>query len=153
MESLARKAPSEDASRGAEVSDIFSLQLAAFAKKAGANADLVVRKVVLGVGKSVVEKSPVDTGRFRANWQHSVGEIDDSTSENVDPSGSAAVAGIAASIDEQPASGVVHYLTNSLPYAIPLENGHSKQAPQGMTHLTVVEYQRFVDEAVAGLSK
>lgn len=135
------------------MSELFSLQLATFAKKAGANADLVVRKVVLDVGKSVVEKSPVDTGRFRANWQHSVGESNDATSEAVDPSGSATIATLGASIAATPAAGQTHYLTNSLPYAIPLENGHSKQAPAGMVGITVVEYQSFVDSAVAGLPK
>lgn len=135
------------------MSEVFSLQLAAFAKKAGANADLVIRKVELEVGKSLVEKSPVKSGRFKANWQHGVGESNDTTTEALDPTGEQTIAALSASIASAPASGQVLYITNSLPYAIPLENGHSKQAPAGMAGLTVVEYQSFVDAAVGGLPK
>lgn len=129
----------------------FTLQLSAFAAKAKGNADAVVRKVVLDVGRSVVEKSPVDTGRFRANWQHSVAEINEATSAAVDPGGEATIGLLAASIGSLPGTGEIHYLTNSLPYAVRLENGYSKQAPAGMVAVTVIDYQQFVDRAVASL--
>jgi hypothetical protein len=43
------------------------------------------------------------------------------------------------------------YIVNNLPYAIPLEYGHSSQAPQGMVRLAAIEFQQLVDEAVRGL--
>jgi len=39
-----------------------------------------------------------------------------------------------------------------VPYARALEEGHSRQAPQGVVGLTVIQYQRIVDDAVAGLA-
>jgi hypothetical protein len=37
----------------------FALDIQKFAQKCGANADLVTRKVVLDIGRSLVEKTPV----------------------------------------------------------------------------------------------
>ena len=51
----------------------FALQLAEFAKKAGGNADLVVKKVAIDLLARVVMRSPVDTGRFRSNWAVTIG--------------------------------------------------------------------------------
>ncbi|CFO10931.1 Uncharacterised protein [Bordetella pertussis] len=45
------------------------------------------------------------------------------------------------------------YLSNSLPYAVPLENGWSKQAPQGMAKLTAQEFQRYVSQAAKDANK
>jgi len=44
----------------------FSDDIARFAKKAGSNADLVTRKVVLDIGTSLVEKTPVGDASY---WQ------------------------------------------------------------------------------------
>jgi hypothetical protein len=44
-------------------------------EKTKADVNLVHRKVCLDLHKSLVMKSPVDTGRFRANWQVGVGAI------------------------------------------------------------------------------
>ncbi|WP_256203847.1 MULTISPECIES: hypothetical protein [unclassified Pseudomonas] len=37
---------------------------------------------------------------------------------------------------------------NNLPYAIPLEYGHSTQAPAGMVRVTLANFQHIVDEAI-----
>ena len=118
----------------------FELQLRAFADKAKGNADAAVREVVLEVGRRLVIRSPVDTGRFRSNWFYGV---DAPPSESTLGVGSAEVHGdIPAK-----AAGHVHYVVNNLPYAWRLENGYSKQAPAGMVGLTVVEFAGIVDDA------
>lgn len=143
----------------------FALDLKAFADKTNKVADAVVRKIVIDVGTALVMKSPVGDakywthlapkgyvgGRFRGNWQYAEGEPDASTSETIDPSGSATISGIVGKIDEK-AAGKVHYITNSLPYAIRLEDGWSyRQAPNGMVHLTVAEFEPIVKEAAEAL--
>ncbi len=40
------------------------------------------------------------------------------------------------------------YITNNLPYISKLENGSSKQAPNGMVNLTMNEVQRSVANVV-----
>ena len=44
--------------------------------------------------------------------------------------------------------GDTAYLVNNLPYAVPLEYGHSSQAPAGMVRVTIAEFQQIVEAAV-----
>ena len=44
-------------------------------------------------------------------------------------------------------AGQVAFIVNNLPYAIPLEYGHSTQAPNGMVRITVERFQQIVDAA------
>ncbi len=88
-------------------------------------------------------------GRFRANWQVGIGAMNSDTSAAPDKTGAAALArGNAAIGTWQPGSGTI-YLTNSLPYALPLEYGYSQQAPSGMVRLTVQDFDIYVRKALA----
>lgn len=51
----------------------FSAQLQQFAEATKEALDLTFRDVVFLVGRRLVTMSPVDTGRFRSNWQFSTG--------------------------------------------------------------------------------
>ncbi|RZA27799.1 MAG: hypothetical protein EOP02_09300 [Proteobacteria bacterium] len=86
-------------------------------------------------------------GRFRGNWMFSIGSPDNATTDEVDPSGRNASARITNGALEFKA-GETAYITNSLPYAIPLEYGHSTQAPGGMVRITVARFQQIVLEAI-----
>lgn len=86
-------------------------------------------------------------GRFRGNWMFGIGAPDGATTEEVDPSGSKSTARIVNGVLEFRA-GDVAYITNSLPYAIPLEFGHSTQAPGGMVRITVARFQQIVEAAI-----
>lgn len=143
----------------------FALDLKKFADKTDARVNALVRKIVIDVGTSVVLKSPVGDanywkspapagyvgGRFRANWQYGLGAINSATSEKTDASGASTISAIVGKVDDTPA-GQIHYITNSLPYADRLENGWSRQAPNGMVNLTVLEFQPIVDAAARAIS-
>lgn len=129
----------------------FSLDILAFARKTRLNVDLVKRKICLDVFRSLVMKSPVDTGRFRGNWQIGVGSVNTDVGSQVDKSGSNAVTGAMGIIESTVKAGQIVYLTNSLPYAVRLEYGWSKQAPQGMVRLTVAEYRAMMDNVIRSL--
>jgi hypothetical protein len=122
----------------------WSIPMDEVARRMGANADAVVRKLTFEIFKSVVLKSPVDTGRFRANWNISANVPDFSTSAGTDKSRGVAQAAQALSI---PSGGVV-YLSNGLPYAQRLEYGYSKQAPTGMVRTTVAEVSAFLAKSL-----
>lgn len=148
----------------------FGLDMSAFIAKAKGNMNAVVRNTVIDVGTSLVEKSPVGDasawaspppkgyvgGRFRANWQY--GNLTGGAGvpmqdlPDIDPTGQASIARIVAGVPED-AAGKVHIIKNNLPYAQRLEEGHSKQAPQGMVALTVIEFQQIVDAAAAAVNK
>lgn len=86
-------------------------------------------------------------GRFRGNWMFSIGSPDSTTTTEVDPTGRKSTARIVDGAIEFKA-GDTAYITNSLPYAIPLEFGHSQQAPGGMVRITVARFQQIVLEAI-----
>lgn len=89
-------------------------------------------------------------GRFRANWQLGIGSLPSGVIDDLDASGNKTKGKLRAMIPAD-AAGRIYYLTNNLPYAWPLEEGHSKQAPNGFVGLTVVEFQDYIRKALAGL--
>jgi len=143
----------------------FSLDISKFVAKAKGNGRAVVRKVVLDVGTSMALKTPVGDptrwahpapegyvgGRARGAWQYAKGAPETREPGGVDASGQASVRRIAAGVAAGDAAAA-HYITNSVPYIRPLEyEGHSKQAPEGMVRVTILEFSRFVDRAVREL--
>lgn len=144
----------------------FALDIQKFAKKAGDNADKVVRKVVLDIGRSLVEKTPVGNpdlwqnpdnkpdgyvgGHARANWSHSIGVQVIQEFDVVDATGGASIDRIISSVPIK-AAGKVHYIQNSVPYIQALEDGHSTQAPAGMVAITQTEFQDYIQKALGEL--
>ncbi len=99
-------------------------------------AQMVVRKAALVCDQVAVTSTPVDTGRARANWIASIIEPA-SGIKAPDKSGGAALEQGAAVIGSYQLDFGSIYLTNNVAYIVPLENGHSRQAPQGMAKLAV----------------
>ena len=141
----------------------FADQVAAFEKDARRKMDLAVRKVSLEIFSRVILKSPVDSGRFRGNWQVAIGSIPSGTLELDDKTGIATVSKADAKLFSAKAGDTI-YLANNLPYAMRLEEGgyndgpktiggFSTQAPQGMVALTVQEFAAIVDEIGIELSR
>ena len=144
----------------------FAEDIAKFAAKCNGNADLVVRKVVLDIGRSLVEKTPVGNpdlwqnpdnkpdgyvgGHARANWSHSIGALVNQEFKEIDATGGASIDRIISSVPVK-AAGKVHYIQNSLPYMQALEDGHSTQAPAGMVAITQTEFQDYIQKALGEL--
>ena len=105
------------------------------------------RKIALDAFTRVILRSPVDTGRFRGNWQVAIGSVPTGTLELDDKDGTVVIGKVQAEALNLRAGDSI-YLVNNLPYAIPLEYGHSSQSPQGMVRLTVQEFTPLV-EAIA----
>ena len=122
----------------------FDDSLAKYCAKAGDKVELVVRKTAIQLQASMIEKSPVDTGRFKSNWQCGLGNAnaDTSAAANSDALGrtTTVIAGYKP--------GQTIWLTNHLPYAKRLENGWSKQAPAGMVRLTLQDFHEAVKRAI-----
>jgi len=123
-------------------------QLKAFAEKTKADMETVVRKTAFSLGESMVVMSPVDTGRFRGNWQYGADTINTSTGGADDKSGRTALNRIQAGIRGWK-PGQTIWLTNSLPYGPRLEAGWSKQSPAGMVRVSVANYQQYIADAIA----
>jgi hypothetical protein len=101
----------------------------------------LLRVAVLETDARLKAASPVDTGRFRVSWQ---------VGENAAPggqqppgtySGTPPLDRIGYSREQL---GNVYSVHNNLPYAEPLANGHSKQAPAGWVQGVAKDIQGFV---------
>lgn len=114
----------------------FNADLTKFGKLTEQQALSIFRKIALDLDASVVLDTPVDEGRARGNWYPSINipsnEVDE---ESLGPSKSLSRISRTAPLAKL---GDIIWLTNNLPYILPLENGHSSQAPEGMVEVNVI---------------
>ncbi|WP_336192892.1 hypothetical protein [Providencia stuartii] len=88
-------------------------------------------------------------GRFRGNWQVTFNSPADGETGRIDKSGRMTVS-MGNYVLEHFKVGVnAIYFTNNVPYAYPLEMGHSKQAPNGMVGITAENVSQFVRGSIA----
>lgn len=139
----------------------FVSDLSAFNKKVTAKTELAVKSIVAGVAESVVEMSPVGDasywinpapagytgGRFRANWDYGFNSLPTTQYDVVDATIATSMNRIDSGFTGKQMAGNVHYICNNIAYGPRLENGYSRQAPNGFVMLTVIKFQSIVDNA------
>ena len=123
----------------------------------------LLRASVLETDSLLKQASPVDTGRFRASWQvgeNAAGAYDagpqqspsnlgrDKTSPPVGP-----VFPLRKMNYQQERIGNVYSVHNNLPYAEPLANGSSRQAPGGWVQGIAKDVQGRVRIAAARIGR
>ncbi|PRD13977.1 hypothetical protein [Pantoea coffeiphila] len=86
-------------------------------------------------------------GRFPGNWQVSFDQEAEGETGRIDKSGNLTIAEGNLVIEQFKVGMTAVYFCNNVPYAYPLEFGHSHQAPSGMVRVTAAEFQRFFDDA------
>lgn len=135
----------------------FALECKEWAEKLVPEAHVAfVQKIALTLLNKVTLKSPVDTGRFRANWMVGIGSADGTTTDETD---NAAVEKGQQKLATL-AFGVPVHISNNLPYAGILENGgyplkpkggegktingFSTQAPNGVLAISIEEVEAFL---------
>lgn len=97
------------------------------------------RRIALRVTQAIILATPVDTGRARGNWIVSVDKPNtEQFPDKKDPTGMEAIAEATRTILlETKKVGVQIFLSNNLPYILPLNNGHSAQAPAGFVEKAI----------------
>lgn len=100
----------------------FTLDVRNFVEKAKKNNETVMRQVSLKLFSAIIKASPVDTGRFRMNWQASGPTPASGEVPGKDPTGTNAVNAMSDFVK------ATNYweeltLTNNLPYAEVIEYG------------------------------
>lgn len=124
------------------------------------NIDNVLQTVVLLIGRSVVTLSPVDTGRFKGNWQLTIDEMAGNSLVREDPTGEMVLSEMARTVNTFTA-GQIAYIQNHVLYGNDLEHGlyhgptakvtdqgYSRQAPEGMVQITAAKFTKIVNDAV-----
>lgn len=105
-----------------------------------------VRKVTNKLLIALINKSPVDTGRFRGAWV--VGNNIADRREPNTPDKTEGESNISfqrsRSLIAQLQPGDIVYISNNLDYALMLEYGWSKQAPQGMVSVSLNEIEAWL---------
>lgn len=125
---------------------------AAFAKdvqklidKSMGRADQVIRAITLQLFSDVIERTPVDSGRLKGNWQVSIAAPITITTDRMDKSGKRTKKAAEKNIG---GAGTITYMTNNLPYAYRIEYmgwSHEK-APAGMVGVAFANIQKNVRE-------
>lgn len=92
-------------------------------------------------------------GRFRGNWQVSFDSPTTDETGRIDKTGNLTKAAGNYTLSLFKVGMRAIYFCNNVPYAYPLEMGHSTQAPGGMVRITAAEFQRFFDESVREMTK
>ncbi|WP_440514425.1 hypothetical protein [Serratia sarumanii] len=103
------------------------------------------------VSDSMYIKAPAGYtgGRFRGNWQVGLDAAPQGETGRVDKSGGKTLAAGTLVIERFRVGMQAVYFTNNVPYAYPLEFGHSSQAPGGMVRITAADFQRHFQAAVS----
>ena len=123
----------------------WSVPIEEIASRANKKVEVVARAITLQLFRAVVLRSPVDTGRFRANWNVAYGTPNYATNGSSEKNRGL---GETLKVTSLPVGGVM-YLSNGLPYARRLEYGWSKQAASGMVRITVAEFTQHVNAGLA----
>ena len=138
----------------------FALDVKAFCDKAKKNPETVMRQVSLKLFSAIIKASPVDTGRFRMNWQASGSAPASGTTVATDQSGGKAISAVAEYVLKAP-DWHEFTLANNLPYANVIEyggypgegpntvGGYSKQAPQGVVRVNITRFNALLEQEAA----
>lgn len=135
------------ASRFGGLNGSFAQRLQQFRDETLEDMTEVFQRVMIEVGTSIIRLSPVDTGRFRSNWQFTVDTPASVSLDSYDKEGHETIAKLVADVQHL-SYGQAAYLVNNLIYSIPLEYGHSDQAPKGMVRITRDRFQQIVEQVV-----
>lgn len=148
-------------------SNTFAGQLEDFKNFCIERADQIYYELVIAITNRIIDKSPVDTGRFKANWQYSVNAYGVNSLNQYDISGMGpyglgleesysrvdAKSDMRAEINgNRPKMGDTVYIYNNLIYSVPLEYGWSTQAPNGVVRTTLAFFNGDFTKTVGKLA-
>jgi len=115
----------------------FALDLKNFGLVTHRQARVIFQKIAIDLDSRIVLGTPVDEGTARGNWFPSLNKPSSEVDEkSVDKTGSTAI-NAAVKTAASAELGDTIWFTNNLPYILPLENGHSGQAPDGMVDINL----------------
>lgn len=124
--------------------ETFEADLNQFARALDISTAKMVRRIALELFIRTVEKTPVDTGTARASWQLSINNLPAKKPElpkEMTKESATRWAKRQVSKLSRLTGGEVVYISNSVPYIIPLEYGSSKQSPEGMLRISLAEVE------------
>lgn len=122
----------------------FDGDIRRFNEKVTKAATNIFRGTALGLFKNIIKRTPVDTGRLRANWQAEINSIPTDVVKATDKPGGKTIAAAQAETGKAKLGDSI-FLINNLEYAEVIENGDRTHLPQGMVKRTVAEFKSIVN--------
>jgi hypothetical protein len=119
----------------------FTKEVKSFALGFQKGSEKAIRGTTIKLWEAVILSSPVDEGRFRANWFASMNGVT-TTTKNTDRNTATAAKAAQAVLSQADFSRFT--LSNNLPYALRLEYGYSDQAPAGVVRTNVKRFNRLL---------
>ena len=130
----------------------FSLSIGRWAKDQIQGVSRFHKAVILELFSSVVQDTPVLTGRLAGNWMFTRNAPATETTASTDPDRSAVLAKIADGVRDLNVLNDYHvFLANNLPYASRIEFdgwSHTK-APKGMVRINLSRVRANLDQIAA----
>ena len=131
---------------------------------ANSQMEKLLKSAVLDTDTLLKSASPVDTGRFRASWQvgeNAAGAYDagpqqaatGAFKDQTEPPGKPTPPALRRMNYSKERPGNIYSVHNNLPYAEPLANGSSKQAPGGWVQGVAKDVQGRVRIAAAKIGR
>lgn len=127
----------------------FNKQINRFLQESEIDFITFQKKVSFEIFAGVIKKTPVRTGWAQNSWNISVGSVD--LTVTPEPEGGAAnlapLFTTLAKVQDIRVDrvGQIIYISNNLSYILPLEEGSSDRAPNGMVKVTISEVQSQVN--------
>lgn len=111
----------------------FSAQLSSWVDRSIQDMEELHQAIIIELFSSVIEDTPVLTGRLRGNWILSNNNPASGTVDITDPSGSKTTRKVVDFVSKLGQKNFDIFLTNNLPYCYRIEyDGWSGKAPEGM---------------------
>jgi len=128
----------------------FSRALNEFTEYIDRTANRRIRRIALKAFQEINRESPVDKGTFRANWNVSVGRPDRSVDMSRTQDAFRERESIAsATIMNEVRLGTSAFISNSVPYAIQIEDGYGGsprvQKPEGVVEPAVTVIRNAIE--------
>jgi hypothetical protein len=145
----------------------FAAEVKAWAEKAKARPELAIERFIVNLGYTLLSSTPIGDpslwkrkppknyvpGALMANWNFSIGLIDESNGKPPNRSVNDAVDRLEVVLDAGVADKDV-YLVNAQPYARRLEyEGFSSQVPAGWVRITAVQAPELMNQAIQQVSR
>lgn len=115
----------------------FKNQVESEGKEATQAIALAIKRLVFDIFRNTVSRTPVDTGNLRASWGLSI----DSAGSHIVNNGGSASQALQQLLPFRNYKEIpdTWFIYNNQDYASKIENGGSKQAPQGMLRIGTQE--------------
>ena len=115
----------------------FSRRIQIIANGIVKNSNKLKRLAALAISRSIVLRTPVDTGRARSNWQAGINNPVTSEIEPIDKTGNGAIIRAGTVIGTVKPEEAI-YIRNNVNYIGKLNAGSSKQAPAGFIESSII---------------